>query len=35
MIQLKIKGMKNLERKMRKLEPVGLENLNKRLTKIN
>jgi len=31
---IKIKGEKNLERKMKELEPKGLKHLNKRLKEI-
>ena len=34
MKEIKIKGLKELESKMRRLEPIGLKKLNKLLNKI-
>ena len=32
---LKIKGERELDKKMKKLEPIGLKTLNKKLKKLN
>jgi len=33
-MKLKIKGLKNLEKKIRRLEPAGLKDLTKRLKRL-